>query len=367
MKRIFTSLVVAGLWATAVQAADTPVAVVNQESKSSTEGLIDREVSSVGGLQFSSDQGQAKFTLQASRTDSGRTSDDGAHSFEVWSLLLSGPLGSDGETKPSTALDGLAGSTSLEVKFKQFRTHISWENNTGPICERAATVYADAEAEKEKDGSKRLAVWNAAHQKAECASTWIATNAPDLLDDYQTALQTSPTGKKSGMLIWGGSGKAGSETFKFVEPATLAQRSVEETGWSGKVFVAYRPPGKAFDHSVYTLSYSRGEAWKNRDETTICPPGGAPATCVKGSAGPPVRTDTEVLTFEYQRSLNDHAIAVRVSHDWGQDVSSIEIPVYLFRDKEGGLTGGVQLGWRSDEDEVVAGIFVSKAFSMLEF
>jgi hypothetical protein len=38
-----------------------------------------------------------------------------------------------------------------------------------------------------------------------------------------------------------------------------------------------------------------------------------------------------------------------------------------FKEKDGGFTGGLQLGWRSDTDETVAGVFVSKAFSFLEF
>ncbi len=360
MKHIIAPLLFIGsLWATAAQAADEPI---NKDAKSSADGLLDREVSSAGGLQFSADQGLARFTLQASRTFSDPPPKaGGAHSFTVASFLLSSPLQSDGDGKKSTALDGLANSTSVEFKFKQFRTKVDWNRDGKPVCEDAALRYADAEADKveaAQQGARRAA----ARLEAECSSKWIGTHVPALLGDYQDATQPL-----SGLWIWGGSGKAGSETFNYVEPATLAQRSVEETGWSGKVFLAYRPRGKAFDHSVYTVSYSRGEAWKNREETTICPPGGAPATCVKGSAGPPVRTDTEVLSFEYQRSLKDQAIAVRVSHDWGQDVSSVEVPIYLFRDKEGGLTGGVQLGWRSDEDEVVAGVFVSKAFSMLEF
>jgi hypothetical protein len=69
----------------------------------------------------------------------------------------------------------------------------------------------------------------------------------------------------------------------------------------------------------------------------------------------------------WRPSLKDQAFLIRVEHDFESDVTAVTIPLYLFKEKDGGFTGGLQLGWRSDTDETVAGVFVSKAFSFLEF
>jgi hypothetical protein len=337
-----------------------------------TQDVVGAEVSVPSGVQFSADKGEGKVTLAAGYVHAYRGSGPKAPGlFDTFSLTLSSPLEASADSGTLASLDGLGSATSLEFKFQQVRIPLPSDASRAAAYERGGALYLICEAARpayiakmilaEPDPKNHEEIRKAAQD--QCDTDLVGGGAPDRLAEFDNLLYWGASPKA---IIWGTSGKAGSETFEYVQP-TLSRISTEETSWSAKVFAAYQPPGKAFDQSLFTLSYAFGETWKAKDETTICPPGGPPASCVKGPPGPPDKTNSSIASLEYRRSLKDQAFLIRVEHDFESDVTAVTIPLYLFKEKDGGFTGGLQLGWRSDTDETVAGVFVSKAFSFLEF
>jgi hypothetical protein len=318
-----------------------------------TQGQVEAPVAAPGGVQFSAEQGESRATLRAGRTHSYiRKPESGDRNgyFDTWSLAVSAPLQKGSSSTQLASLDGLAKATTAELKFSHTRVTFAPQ---GDAETRAAAQLAICQ----------LAWTRAGSTAADCDFALVAQFAPERTEDFDRIMW----GDSPSSFTWGGSAKAGTETFDYVDPATLARRSTDETSWSAKAFLAFYWSGKGQDESLLSASYTRESSWKSQDEAILCPGGGGPATCVKGSPGPPKRDDKDVFSLGYRRSLGGVAFSLTANYDAANDVLGVELPVYLVRGADGGFTGGVKLGWRDDTDEVTAGVFVSKAFSLLEF
>jgi hypothetical protein len=63
------------------------------------------------------------------------------------------------------------------------------------------------------------------------------------------------------------------------------------------------------------------------------------------------------------------AVSPRISYEVEKGVLGIDLPVYFLSSKADDkdnrdFVGGLRLGWRDDKNELVAGIFVGKKFSL---
>lgn len=316
----------------------------------STQGQVDARVSAPGGIQFTAEEGNSRVTLRAGRTrsyaDTATTGEKAAY-YNTWSGAVSAPLGDGDSSAKAASLEGLASATTIEFKFSRTRAKFvprrDWATAALAICEKIEGYDPD--------------------QDTGCDLSFVVEKAPDQAEAFSRILW----GDNVTSFTWGGSAKAGSENFEYIEPTTLARRSTEETSWSATGFVAYYWASSSRDESLITASYTRESSWANRDETPICLPGAPPASCVTGSPGPPVQTDKDIFSIGYRRVVDNMAFSVTANYDSQDDVFGVELPIYLVRGEDGGFTGGVKLDWRSDTDEVVAGIFVSQPFSLLEF
>jgi hypothetical protein len=120
---------------------------------------------------------------------------------------------------------------------------------------------------------------------------------------------------------------------------------------------------------VISGSYRRQVAYKGGDTVEVCSPVGTTgsSTCsdeVVGAPGDPDRTNT--VSLEVKQFFGAHfAVAPKINHDFTKSITGIEAPIYLLRDKTGGLTGGVTLGWRSDKKELTASAFVGSVLRLI--
>ena len=55
------------------------------------------------------------------------------------------------------------------------------------------------------------------------------------------------------------------------------------------------------------------------------------------------------------------ALAPSAQYDFETDVWGFEAPLFLVRNGNKDFTGGVKFAWRSDQDDLVAAIFISRA------
>ena len=107
------------------------------------------------------------------------------------------------------------------------------------------------------------------------------------------------------------------------------------------------------------------KAYKAQAAQNVCSaagfgPSGTQA-CSVFSVGAPSREDKSVFSVEYARSVaGTGAARLAISYDASSAVTGIDLPVYVFTDIKGGLSGGVRFGYRSDTRRVSASLFVSE-------
>jgi hypothetical protein len=102
--------------------------------------------------------------------------------------------------------------------------------------------------------------------------------------------------------------------------------------------------------------------------TQVCSPlGDTPSLqCGNRVLRAPSRTASEIVGGEVRKFLNRRfAISGRLHYDFKEEVTSLEVPLYFLRNSDGGLTGGVSIGWRSDTDALVASAFVGQVLGLV--
>lgn len=70
--------------------------------------------------------------------------------------------------------------------------------------------------------------------------------------------------------------------------------------------------------------------------------------------------DSLVGSIEWKIALTSLALVPQLQHDFDESIWAAQLPVYLVRNDESQLTGGLRFGWRSDTDDFSAAIFVAQ-------
>jgi len=74
---------------------------------------------------------------------------------------------------------------------------------------------------------------------------------------------------------------------------------------------------------------------------------------------------THLATAEGRWLLDERAVNAKLIHDFKSDVWGVDVPVYLFPNKDGLLSGGLRFAW-TDTDKFSAGIFVGVPFDFVK-
>jgi hypothetical protein len=165
-------------------------------------------------------------------------------------------------------------------------------------------------------------------------------------------------------------GSIGQKKFEFVDPTSLATDAKKHVSWSlGASFTLY--PRDTPTAVSFSAKYER--AYKAAESKILCPaPNGlTPVTCVNKPVGTPNLDKSYLLgatvrhRFWQGEKLGVLAIAPSATYDTSNDIFGAELPVYFVPSKDGGLTGGLKLGYRSDTDNVSFGIFLGAAFGIV--
>jgi hypothetical protein len=83
-------------------------------------------------------------------------------------------------------------------------------------------------------------------------------------------------------------------------------------------------------------------------------------SCKELPIGEPDELEGAIGHLEFRFPVGDYTIlSPLVSYNDAQDAWGVQLPIYIFR-KKGTFSGGFRMGWRSDEDKLVASVFVSK-------
>lgn len=310
------------------------------------------------------DSGRASFAFTRSRDRNGEW--DGpsvapgvAAINDTVSLTFSAPSAKEGDT-PFATLDGLATGTKLEFEYSQSRRRVRapTENDADPLVIQA---------------------------RAECARRQPAYKPgcvrfdPDFIEEFFTPAQADEYDRNLARdalrTAWDWSARAavGYDEFTYYPLATLAKTTDEEVSWSAGVGLTVYPFPRgslAFDLD-YERSYDEGS------KVTACPvpaPGATSVVCVPGPLSAPDLVDKVILATEarYLLPLRDSGLvrnlgfAPRLEIDLESSELAFDLPIYFAADAEAGLTGGVRLGYTTEEDEFILGLFIGKMFSIFQ-
>lgn len=302
----------------------------------STVGPAPRAAPLEGGLDLTAGMDDSSVSLRAVSVDSVPGSPD---MFTSLSLTLKAPLDESSVHTELANLSGFANSTSFEVKF----SNVEVRGRRHPTKADLDVVCLPARANPPEgmDGKK------------DSCRALVGPNWNDLF--WQP---------NANAFFYGGAAKVGYKRFDFNDATTLAESHDSKTPWSVSAYVALYPRGP---QRLITLSVEHVDTWKDADTKTLCPAGTAPVVCIQGALGGPVHKKSDLISLEIRQKFAAFAVAPLVTYDAKDDIWGIEAPIYLITDAKGGLSGGVKFGWRSDDDDLRVGVFVSKPFSVLTF
>lgn len=264
-------------------------------------------------------------------------------------FTVSTPL-SDGETDAQLAnLDGLASTVSLDVSFRSLTINSASaidDEARDRICEQAKATYAA----------------NPGHDPALAAKGGCNKSLVRQWDKTRVAaFDKAAWGEHAYVIGWSVNGKVGTESFDYLNTTTLAKLSDDKTSWSVGASAAFQPINS---RALFVLGYRREAGWEAQNEVILCPAGGGVLTCVKGAGGAPISKDKDVVSFEYRQRLDDFAFSVNLAYDANDSVTGVEVPIYLASNDDGAMIGGIKLGWRSDDEDFTAVVFIGTPFSL---
>jgi len=109
-----------------------------------------------------------------------------------------------------------------------------------------------------------------------------------------------------------------------------------------------------------TLSLTTQRKFKEADQARSCKAvaGSTLERCKDLPLGEAAMVDSAPLTFEYRRWGALFAVSPKLIYDFRRHVAAASLPIYLFPDSTGKLTGGIRVDWEQHK-RPVASVFVS--------
>jgi len=157
---------------------------------------------------------------------------------------------------------------------------------------------------------------------------------------------------------------ANRQKFSFASEATPTEvTDANKTGKGISLSYSYIMPS-----SVLAIGVSYQKSFKGADEVQICSPIGSTGSTQCSSAalkGPTESTD-KLIFAEYRAAIGSNvALSPRVEYKTTKSDVGVSLPIYLAKNEQHVLDGGVSLGW-TREDHFAASVFVSKAFQFFD-
>jgi hypothetical protein len=327
-----------------------------------TGGTFDAPVAAArSGVEFSTSSEGSTASLRIGREVVGAQKSADSATSTSWELSLSSPLGENGGLREVATLDGLASGVTAEFKFSRgyFLGLSDWADVRS--IEQSDIELAMDSCTLENSNEKCQA-----DRESKGDLGFIARYAPD---HYENNFAVT-----NARAFWiSGSAAVGYDKFNWIDPANLSGQSGDGAEYRAGAAASYFLPKLS---TVASVGLDFESAFEEADEAIVCLPvvSGMAPTCVSGRPEAPVRQDSLISYFEVRKLFElpsnsklsfDVGIAARVSHKFEDDVTALSVPIYIVP-RDGGLTGGIQFGWRSDRDDFAAGIFVGGTFSLIE-
>lgn len=158
--------------------------------------------------------------------------------------------------------------------------------------------------------------------------------------------------------------KGAREDFEFLDSVTLTPTD-PQTRTSSSFTVGVGWLSRA--NWVLGANYRHEKAYAAASAPTqVCrPASGEAMRCDEAIIGAPSEKVSEIYQVEVRRFLSSAlALNPRFTRNATQKISAFEIPLYFLTGADGGLTGGVNIGWRSDQPGSAVTVFIGQALRL---
>jgi hypothetical protein len=277
--------------------------------------------------------------------------------YRDFNLILEGPLG-DADLTKLVSLDGLANSVTVDFGYKHVLWNRTFKKNAikslgRELLTNTFSDFGDREKEDYFINTKK------------------AKENRNYKNSVRRLVNQAAQEYKSSFLM-GGRLKFGWEDFEYlVQGGSKTDDTV--ANWAPEIFAGFFNTKTR----VYVgASYSYEVSHKAGDKVTVCKdfpgvPNGQ--QCEDTPFGPPSEEKSHLAQTELRWYFSDSfAINPRLTYSSNEKVYSFEFPVYFAKnkklekkakepasdDEKPVLTGGVSIGWRSDNDKPVLSMFV---------
>lgn len=301
-----------------------------------------------------------KATRQVSATRLGKRSEGWAHTTR-WTSAVSAPLAKGDPRTELWTQDGFASDFQFTLGLSRFFRYLR-----NPLLDKQLLGLTE-QARLACATTKTPAECKAAEEAAPGDAFVRAFLGDDKQAEYLD-LAASPSAH-----AFGGELSVGYLKHKYVNPTLVANEASTDTPWGIKGYYAYMPRRD----TSYVFSLQHVDQQKDQDAGVQCPtPPASPFNCLSGALGAPKDQKKLIWGLEYRRLFelpftDDEqplfraiGIAPQVLHDSRSDVTSLDLPIYFVPNEKGEYIGGVRLGWNSKDHDVVAGLFVNRAFGV---
>lgn len=312
-----------------------------------------------GGIQISAASGSADVSFSVTSGGSNpnfRGAAGGWATSRNWTFTAKAPLDKSGDQTDLATFDALTSGLELSLQWSSYRRWIA-DPRREP---RALAIEARAR--------EACAATAPAAGKARCATvgvdgTFISTHLSPAAEREWLAVLFGPAHG------WGASGSIGYRDHAFIDPVLLVKDSETHVPWAVKAHYVFLPTD-GFTSWTFAAEYQ--DAYKDGASGVLCPVSAvSPVTCLSGAVGAPRAVERLITSAEWRRQMDtDHPLFRRIgvspqfAYDHESDEYGFDLPIYLVPNGDGRLIGGLRLGYTSEDDEWVAGVFVGAPFSL---
>lgn len=340
-----------------------------------------------GSAQFSfTSEGSVASLKFAKARDGADCKDDSlgmaSCTTKSWDLTLSAPFDNEGGQLQNFAnLDGVSSGVNAALKYSFGRTAgvdtIAALKRDGKVT----PLFEEAKRKCLKNVPDRFGKKPTDVERIKCAIITEKTphskdgkfpeDSVDLIERYYpgTSEATDDVFKDAYSYFINVEGKIGYDDFDFIDPTNLSAQSTEKFEYSAGLSATYVSLGERQFGITAGANYQSD--FEQADEAITCLSNMDEISCASGRPTAPERQDS-LLGFTEVRHVFDEVplfgklgVAPRVTYNFSEGVTGANVPFFL-PSKDGKLSSGFQVGWRSDTDNIVAGIFFSTALSLFE-
>jgi PKD repeat protein len=200
-------------------------------------------------------------------------------------------------------------------------------------------------------GDDQFAVVSSVVRVSEDCAISAMGSEPDLQKAHALAVNWSLP------LIVAAKYEMGRSSYEFVDAKTGA----EQPGALRTPIGASGTVGTIFENGVaVAFSVERQRSYKAGKSAQLCADFAAGIVkCDDVVLGGPASSDATVASITLQKAGKNVGVQPRLSYRWtaSRKITSVDVPIYVLQNKDGGLNGGVSLGWRT-KDGARAVLFV---------